>query len=128
MIYKRFANMPGQVVYQDGTSASRENYEEFHRAVYKSGGWVANWEILLNYEPAIRLKIMLGRTAEIMTTRNVVTVIPEGLEPLELRLLYSVAELEPRLQLVAHELLCVRERQLYADTFRIVFNAYKAKE
>ena len=128
MIYKRFANMPGQVVYRDGSSASREDYEDFHRMIYKNGGSVWAWEVLLNYEPAIRLKIMLGRTAEMMVQRSVVTVVPEGLEPQELVLLASVEQLEPRLQVVAHELLCVRERQLFVDTFRTVFNAYKAKE
>jgi hypothetical protein len=129
MIYKRYVNMPGQVVYRDGTSASRQDYEDFHREVYKrGGGTVASWEVLLNYEPAVRLKIMLGRAAEVMITTNVVTVVTAGLLPQELTLLASVSGMEPRLQTVAHELLCIRERQMYIDAFMGVFNAYKTKE
>jgi len=128
MIYKRYANMPGQVIYQDGTGATREDYEDFHKEVYRRGSMVAQWEVLLNYEPTTRLKIMMGRAAEAMIASNVVTVIPEGLTGQELTLLSSVSDMEARLQVVAHELLCVRERQRYTDVFRRVYNAYKAKE
>jgi hypothetical protein len=129
VIYKKFSRMPGQVVYQnEGASASVEDYESFHQSItLLSNAYERKWTWLLEQEPTIRLKIMLIRCMERMIDSNVVTVVPEGLLKDELDMLDAVSGFHPQLQLVAHELFCIRERQLFVDSFRQIFNAHKCK-
>ena len=128
-VYKRYADMPGQILYRDGTAAAPEDYEQFSREVARlpMHTTASVWLVLLNRPPAVRLKANMSVISAIMVDSDVRTVIPEGITLSERNMLEALVHLNVGCQLVGHELLNLRERQLFVDHFRIIFSAYRCK-
>lgn len=133
--YRRRVSMPGQLLYRDGTAAAPVDYERFAAFVEKEAqgtewrsAWLAGlWRWRLQQQPVVLLKVNLGTTLKILQRQAVMVVVPEGLEEQELESLEWLSACDAPLQVVGHELMNIRERQLLVDQFRGVFNAYRCK-
>lgn len=125
--YRKSAVMPGQILYAEN-GASMEDYEEFIKRAHQlplrqSRYWVHQ----CLYKAEARLAQNMTIITERMKRKSVTTVIPDGVTEHELQMLAVLDRFPQNLRIVGHELLNLRERQLFADTFRVIFNAYRCK-
>ena len=128
MIYKRYAQTPGQILYRAGETATPADYEALNSEVRKLSASTCHYiQHMLDQDPAVQLKINLRKTLDIAIGRRVMSVMPDGLTEREVQILYELTGLSSRAQLAGHELFNLRERQLLVDTFRAVFSAYRCR-
>ena len=84
--------------------------------------------VLMARAPGLRLVVNLHVISRLMLERSISTAIPEGVTKEELE---TLNECDMRLTVPArvavHELMNLRERQLFVETFRQLFNRYKSR-
>ena len=84
--------------------------------------------VLLERPAGLRLVVNLHVISRLMLERSISTVIPEGVTPEELE---TLGECDMRLtspaRVAVHELMNLKERQLFVETFRGSFNRYKSR-
>ena len=85
-------------------------------------------QVLWERPAALRLVVNLHTISRLMIERSVSTVIPEGVTPEELETLSECDKrLTPPARVAVHELMNLKERQLFVETFRGSFNRYKSR-
>lgn len=85
-------------------------------------------QVLWERPAALRLVVNLHTVSRLMVERAVSTVIPEGVTAEELETLSECdRRLTPPARVAVHELMNLKERQLFVETFRGSFNRYKSR-